>query len=227
MLFWTSDLFLCCSIKVYIIDSLAYFATKVTLDSTDNISAANGYGTFFFSVTMNQLIILTFYSSALATAFYPMVQRDETDETDNVIKDNLGSFISGDINGMGSIISTLETYITTHNGIDCKLLYNLGCATNATAGATTTIPNEVFMPSTTTMFPDGDVEYLYPSPAPIEGGTARPSSSTYNPTYTPSVTHQPSSSTVLSGGVMAINDGTVSAALYSGAYVPTSNIDHM
>jgi hypothetical protein len=151
---------------------------------------------------------------------YPLVQRDES-EADTVLKNSLGVFGSADAGYMQSVLDALKTYVDGHNGLDCGFIHNIACS-DRTATTSTAVT------SITAIFtsPPGMVWPTYsPSATPqpsVVGGEG-----TYFPTYLPSVTARPTASGVLDGGVIAVSDGTVSAPLYSGAYTPTSNIDHM
>jgi hypothetical protein len=191
----------------------------------------------------NQLSVLAL---AYGTALYPLVF-DES-EAETVLKNSLGVFGKIDSGYMDSVLDGLKGYVERHNLIDCNLINNIIC--EEFSGTTSTAVTSI-----TAMFtasPAGWTEVNYPTysptvtPRPTEVSNPTivlssnppvgvsyppvgflPSVATYYPTYLPSVTARPTASGVLDGGVLAISDGTVSSPLYSGAYTPTSNVDHM
>ena len=126
---------------------------------------------------------------------------------------------------MDTVLGALKSYVEGHNGMNCDLIFNIVCDEFATTTSTmwTTIA-AMFTPS-----PWKGSGTYYPTYAP--SFTAKPTGisppSTHYPTYFPTVTAIPTFSNVLNGGVIAVNDGDISPPLYSGAYIPTSNINHM
>lgn len=170
--------------------------------------------------------------------------RDDS-EPETVLKNSLGTFGSADPGYMDSVMEALETYVTGHNAIDGTLFYNLAIDKTATV---TTSTGVTFATPIFTSSPAGGTYYPTYSPsitAPphiktsvdssnppfdygyqYEDGFETTSTITYYPTYAPSV-QAPIASSVLDGGVVAISDGDISSPLYSGAYIPTSNVDHV
>lgn len=156
------------------------------------------------------------------------------------LKISLGVFGLAHSDGdMDSVLDALKSYVERHNVIDCSIIYNIICDTMTTS---TVVMTAVFTPSPAGYFdPYLDYPTYSPTGSPsVTAGptavpptnspsvTARPAADeTYYPTYLPSVTPRPISSTVLDEGVAAVSDGTVTPPLYSGAYTPTSNVDHM
>lgn len=162
--------------------------------------------------------------SAFATALYPLVMFDAS-EADTILMNSLGIFGSADAGYMDSVLDALKAYAERHNGMDCNLIHNIVCEEFISATSSTGASS---IWATFTASP-GMISTYYPTYPPT--ATAAPSvvgGGTYYPTYLPSSTARPTAaSNVLDGGVIAINDGTVSSPLYSGAYTPTSNVDHM
>lgn len=153
---------------------------------------------------------------------YPIVDPRDSFDVDTVLKNSLGVFGAADSGYMSSVLDALKAYVDAHNGINCGYIHNIVCD-HLSATTTSTVYTSI-----TAIFtaPPGMVFPTYsPSVTPrpsVYGGAG-----TYNPTYLPSVTARPTASGVLDGGAIAVSDGTVSSSLYSGAYTPTSNIDHM
>jgi hypothetical protein len=121
----------------------------------------------------------------------------------------------GTSEGMDAVIDALKSYAKQSNSVDCSILYHVVCETDSNPATTVT---QSTMPATLST---GNATELSPTMPP------QPSSATYYPTYSPSVTARPTRPTVLDGGIAAGDNGTISSPLYSGAYVPTSNVDHM
>lgn len=170
--------------------------------------------------------------------------RDDS-EPETVLKNSLGTFGSADSGYMDSVLAALETYATDHNAIDGTLLYNIAVDTTATVTTSTgvTFATPIFTgnPAGGTYYPTYSPSVTAPphiktsvesSNPPFdygygdEYGFETTSTYTYVPTYAPSA-QVPIASTVLDGGVVAISDGDISPPLYSGAYTPTSNVDHV
>ncbi|KAL7522638.1 hypothetical protein ACHAWX_007338 [Stephanocyclus meneghinianus] len=184
--------------QTVLLDAVALYAKKLKDDPTNDINLANGY--------------------ALATALYPLVyfSKSRDDDTDTIIESNLGMFgAPGTSEGLDAVIDALKSYAKQHNTVDCSLLYHVACDSDSNPATNLT------QSTTTATLSNGDNFEPSPTVSP------KPSSSTYYPTYSPSVTVRPTQPTALDGGIAAGDNGTISSPLYSGAYVPTSNVDHI
>lgn len=138
---------------------------------------------------------------------------------------------------MDSVLDALQSYVERHNVIDCSIIYNIDCDTITTSTAVMTAfftlspagyidPNMDYPTYSPTGSPSATVGPTVVPPTNSPSVTASPAADkTYYPTYLPSVTARPISSTVLDEGVAAVSDGTITSPL--GAYTPTSNVDHM
>eukprot|EP00804_Cyclotella_cryptica_P018112 CCRYP_005898-RB/>CCRYP_005898-RB protein AED:0.02 eAED:0.02 QI:1433/1/1/1/0.93/0.88/17/82/2547 len=185
--------------QTVLLDAVAFYAKRIKDDPTDGLNLANGY--------------------ALATALYPLVnfgRENDNDSTDTIIESNLGTFgVPGNSEGMDAVIDALTAYATRNNNIDCDVLYTISCEIDSNPVTTVT------QSTMTATLSTGDATEPSPAMSP------QPSSSTYFPTYLPSVTARPTQPIALEGGIAAGDNGTISSPLYSGAYVPTSNVDNI